>query len=234
MSEANGLSPYLEAVGRDLDAAARREVARAGHRRPLGLAALIAAGLALVTGTALAASSVLGGPAPAAMQSALDAYFPNDGESLSPAPGHSVVVAQFGDDVLYRTLARDGRSTCTQVTARAPGGENEIVDAGCVLDTGDAHWPIGLQGHGFGGHLLLIGQARGPADASLHLVAGGTDARIPLGVDGFFLWELPLEPPGALGQPMPVIGSLELRAADGSELSQITVTGMPTPPPTAP
>lgn len=234
MSESIGLSAYLDAVGRDLDAAARREVARSRRRRPLRVAALFAAVLVVVTGTALAASSVLGGPAPAAIQSALDAYFPYDGESLSPAPGHSVVVAQFGDDVLYRTLARDGRSTCTQVTARGPGGTDEIVDAGCIADTGDAHWPIGLQGHGFGGHQLLIGQARGPADASLHLVTDGADARIPLGVDGFFLWELPLEPSGAIGRPMPVIGSLELRAGDGSVLSRITVTGMPTLPPNAP
>jgi hypothetical protein len=230
------LSSYLEVIGRDLDAAARREAERRRRRRPLRTAALIVAGVVVLTGTALAGSSLLGGLAPKPIQATLDAYWPDDGETMAPAPGHAVVVAEFGDDILYRKPARDGKSICTEITALGATGKAEIPDAGCAADTGDPHWPLGVLGVGFCGRQLVVGQARGPAGASLHLVMARSDARIPLGVDGFSLWELPQQErtPDTAPDVMSVtVGALELRAADGSLVARMPFQAMLTPPPSA-
>jgi hypothetical protein len=221
MSDTLRLSPYLEAVALDLDAAAGREVARRSRRRPLRIAALVAAGLILVAGTAFAASSLLGDPAPPRVQAALDAYFPDTGEALSPLPGRAQIVARYGDDVLYRSLARDGVSTCTAITTVGAGGAPEIPDSGCIRDTGDPHWPIGILVVGFHGRQIVVGQGVAPAGGGLFFVtAGAGEASIPLGVAGFFLWELPQR----------AAGSLELRDAHGSTLASMPLRGIPSAP----
>lgn len=211
MTDTMHLSSYLEAVGRDLDAAARREVARRRRRRPIRIAALVAAGVVLAAGTALAASSLLGGAAPAPMQSALDAFYPDNADGgLAPVEGDAQVVARFGEDVLYRSPARDGTSVCTAITAIGEHGATEVPGSGCTADTGDRYWPIGLHTLGFHDRALIVGQVRAPAGRSLSLVRPGAGAeRVPLGIDGFFLWELPLG----------TAGSLVLRDAAGAELS---------------
>jgi hypothetical protein len=232
MSDALQLSPYLEAIACDLDAAAGRAVTRRRRRRPLRVAAVVVAALAVIGGTAVAASQLLGGPAPPPIQAALDAYYPQNGESFAPALGGAQDVAQFGDDVLYHLRARDGKAICLAITAVGSSGAGVVTGSGCIADTGDPHWPIGVAATGFRERELVYGQVNAPAGANLYAVRPGIeDVRIPLGVDGFFLWELPRQvvaadtDPPALS-PSPAIGSLVLRDLAGATLSSMKLFGL--------
>ena len=77
-----GNSAYLEAVGRDLEVAARRYTrARRRRRARMRVAALTVTAVILLTGSALAGSSLLlGRQAPRIVQSTIDSVWP-DGDT---------------------------------------------------------------------------------------------------------------------------------------------------------
>ena len=65
MSAETTYSAYLEAVGRDLEVAARRQARMLRRRRArLRLAAIAVASIVLLAGSALAGAGILGGPCP--------------------------------------------------------------------------------------------------------------------------------------------------------------------------
>jgi hypothetical protein len=231
MTDALGLSPYLEAIALDLAAAAGRAVARRRRRRPIRIAALALAAIALVAGTALAGSSLLGGSAPGPIQAAIDAAYPHGDDTFAPAQGGARVMAQFGDDILYRLPARDGEAICLTITIGGADGAIDIPGVGCIASgVGDQYWPIGLEATSGQGRELVYGRVNAPPGGTLALVRPGTDElRIPLGVDGFFLWETPmLVVPAStpMSDRSPVIGSLVLRDAAGATLSSMRLQGM--------
>jgi hypothetical protein len=189
------LDDRLAVIGDALEHGARLRAARQrGRRRAARVAAIAVAALALTAGVALATSSLLGGPAPADVQSAIDGYWPDDpGDTMAPAPGGARAVAEFGDDVLYALPARDGRSACfTILLAHLPRSE-AIPGEGCIARSPDAtQWlPIGIHVGGTSDHRELIsGQVVAPPGATFWIEpAGEPPMQIPLGIDGYFLAE---------------------------------------------
>ena len=120
MSAETTYSAYLEAVGRDLEIAARRQARMLRRRRArLRLAAIGVASIVLLAGSALAGAGILGGRAPDFVQTSLSSLWQDDGSRLAPTDGQFREVAIFDGDTLYRTPARDGTSVCLSVYAPA-------------------------------------------------------------------------------------------------------------------
>jgi hypothetical protein len=224
MTETQRLSAYLEAVAIDFDAAADRAVLRRRRRsRSLRLVAIGAIAVALISGTALAASSLLGNSASAPIQAALDAFYPDDGEGFGPARGNAQAVARFEDVVLYRSPARNGnpRAICLSTVMIDDHGSTSIPGSGCILDEGDTYWPIGLLVSAVAGRLLMQGKVNAVPGSTLSVaLPDAEEQRIDLGIDGFFLWEIPSS--SGADDATPRTGRLILRDGDGREISHFS------------
>ena len=215
MSAETIYSAYLEAVGRDLEIAARRQARMLRRRRArLRLAAIGVASILLLAGSALAGARILGGRAPDFVQTSLSSLWQDDGSRLAPTDGQFREVAIFNGDTLYRTPARDGTSVCLSVYApdRKPIAQSRVR----CFDPGEGeHWPSAVNTVARGNRQAIFGQIRAPDDASLVLQWRGTDpVPVPLSLGGYFLIEVPLQP-ARIG-PGPVVGTLRILAADGS------------------
>lgn len=201
------------------------------HRRPRPIARTVAIAVvvfAVLVGSALAASSLLGGPAPAALQTAIDEFYPADpGNTMAPAPGGATIVASSGEDVLYRLPARDGTSTCLGIALAHVPASRRIPGEGCMADTGgpNAWLPIGLMGEGTqDGRQLIYGRLVAPAGATLSLEPDGQAPQpIAIGSDGFFLAERTIAAGATQGDPATRVyarARLVLRDETGGVLEQ--------------
>jgi hypothetical protein len=219
------LDEQLVALGDSLEHGTRRAVAQRRTRRRVARTGLVVA-IALIgtLGSAFAASSLLGGPAPAVVQGAIDRFYPTGGgDSLAPAPGGARAVATFGDDVLYRLPARDGTSVCLVIVLAHPANGQAIPGEGCIAPLGAAGgWlPVGILSIGSGDDRQFVyGEIDAPAGSELWLEPNGEAAeRVPTGVDGFFLVERAVQPPADdPGSQHYVPARLVLRGANGDEL----------------
>ena len=215
MSAETTYSAYLEAVGRDLEVAARRQARMLRRRRArLRLAAIAVASIVLLAGSALAGAGILGGRAPDFVQTNLSSLWQDDGSRLAPTDGEFRAVAIFGGDTLYRTPGPDGTSVCLSVFAptRAPATRQNLR---CFESDTDGRWPSAVNTVVRGDRQAIFGQIRAPDDASLVLQwPGAAPVPIPLSLDGYFLIEVPLLP-ARIGAG-PVVGTLRILAADGS------------------
>jgi hypothetical protein len=217
-------SAYLDAVGRDLEAAARRQARVLRRRRArLRATALAATTLVLLAASALAGAGILGERAPGFVQASLGSLWQDDGSSLAPTNGEFRAVAAFDGDTLYRTPGRDGNGVCLSVLAsnRNPASRDGIR---CFDPGTDSRWPSDVNAVVRGDRQAIFGQIRAPGDASLVLQWPGADAvPIPLSLDGYFLIEVPLLPPRAAGAP--VVGALRILGSDGSVIDSRTFFG---------
>jgi hypothetical protein len=225
------LDEQLVAIGDSLERGTRRAVAERRTRRRVARTGLIAA-IALVgtLGSAVAASSLLGGPAPAVVQAAIDRFYPQGGhDSLAPAPGGARAVATFGSDVLYRLPARDGTSVCLVIVLAHPANGQAIPGEGCIVPLGAAGgWlPIGILSIGSGDDRQLVyGEIDARAGSELWLEPKGeAPQRVVLGADGFFLVERAVQPPSDDPANQPYVPArLVLRGANGDELATRAVS----------
>jgi hypothetical protein len=224
MSAETAYSAYLEAVGRDLEVAAHRQARVLRRRRArLRLAALSVTTIVLLAGSALAGAGILGGRAPAFVQESLGSFWQDDGFRLAPSVGEFREVANFDGDILYRSPARDGSSVCLSVLApsRKPTAREGIR---CFAGAEDGHWPSDVNVVVRGDRQAIFGQIRAPGDASLVLQWTGEDpVQIPLGLDGYFLIEVPLLPPRIGGAPL--VGVLRILAGDGRVIDSRSFLG---------
>jgi hypothetical protein len=225
------LDEQLVAIGDSLERGTRRAIAqrRTGSRvARTGLIVVLA--LVGTLGSAFAASSLLGGPAPAVVQAAIDRFYPRGGnDSLAPAPGGARAVATFGRDVLYRLPARDGTSVCLVIVLAHAANGQAIPGEGCIVPLGRAggRLPLGILSIGSGDDRQLVyGEIDAPAGGELWLEPKGEPSqRVAIGADGFFLVERAVEPPGDdLANQPHVPARLVLRGADGDELAARTVS----------
>ena len=203
-----GNSAYLEAVGRDLEVAARRyALVRRRRRTRVRIAALALTAAILLTGTALAGSSLLGMPAPGIVQSALDAVWPSDDTSdLRPVAGTAQMVAQSEHATLYRSRAKRPGAVCLSVVS----GTDRAT--GCMDRLAKGDWALPLSSHTTGTRQVVFGQLHNPAGVTLVLQwTGGKTTRIVLGVDGFFVADLPLAKADRGAAPE----TISLRIVDG-------------------
>jgi hypothetical protein len=222
----HAMDDRLVAIGDALERGVRGAVLeRHARRRRLRLIAVAACAIAATAGSAIAASSLLGGPAPGPVQSAIDAFYPANDDALAPVPnGSAVAVATSGDDVLYRVPAKDGASTCLVVVLADPTRANAIPGEGCQLRGPlDGALPIGVVSESTGdGRRLVYGQVGVPRIVSLSFESDGAGAiSVPIGVDGFFLFERPID--DRVGEPDPRLvpfGVLVLRDASGAEVAR--------------
>jgi hypothetical protein len=207
-------SAYLEAVGRDLDAAARLQARVVRRRRArLRAAAVGLAAIVLLAGSALAGAGILGERAPGFVQASLGSLWQDDGSRLAPANGEFREVAVFDGDILYRSPGRDGTSVCLSVLApdRIPTSRDGMR---CFDPGQDSRWPSDVNAVVRGDSQAIFGQVRAAEDASLVLQwPGANPVPIPLGLDGYFLIEVALLPPTSGGAP--VVGALQIRDSEG-------------------
>jgi len=188
------LDERLALIGDALERGAQRSAQRRRRRKRTARLAVIAAiAVVAAVGSALAASSLLGGPAPADVQTAIDQFYPADpGNSMAPAPGGATAVASFGDDVLYRLPARDGVSVCLGVVLAHPSNGKPIPGEGCMAMVGGPdEWLPMVSGLGSGdGRLLIFGKVSAATGDTFWIEpAEQSPQQIPLGKDGFFLIE---------------------------------------------
>jgi hypothetical protein len=226
----------LAAIGDVLERGVRGAVAeRHARRRRLRIVALAACAIAATAGSAIAASSLLGGPAPGPVQSAIDAFYPASDDALAPAPsGSAVAVATSGDDVLFRVPAKRGADTCLVIVLADRRLAHSIPGAGCIAaGNDDSFFPIGVVSESTGdGRQLVFGQVRVPPTVSLSFEPVGAGAiSVPIGVDGFFLFERPMGDRRRDPDPHVVTsGALVLRDAGGAEVARRQVRQLSTMP----
>jgi hypothetical protein len=215
----------LVAIGDALEHGVRDAVIdRHTHRRRSRLLVIAAVAIVATAGSAVAASTLLGGPAAGPVQSAIDAFYPSNDDALAPAPnGGAVAVATSRDDVLYRVPARDGASTCLVVVLADPGRARSIPGEGCFASgTGDGFFEIGIASESTGdGRRVVYGQVHAPSGGSLWFEpVDETPVQVPTGVDGFFLLERQAQDRGSDPDPHLVpLGRLVVRNASGAEVA---------------
>ena len=219
------LDERLALIGDALERGAQQAAERRRARtRTARVVAILATAAVVCAGTAIASSRLLGGPAPAAVQSAIDDFIPQswDGE-MAPALSGATSVARFRDDVLYRLPARDGKSVCLTVLLAQHGPGRPVESVGCIAPgVGGAWFPIGIVQSGTpDARQLLFGQVHAPANATLWIELEDQPAvQIPIGVDGYFLIEATNRDPAAdpATTPHPE-ARLVLRGDGGEELT---------------
>lgn len=219
-------SAYLEAVGHDLQVAARRQAQALRRRAHLRVAALSATLLVLLAGSAVAGSSILGAHATGLVQSTIDSLWKGgDRTTLAPAMGDARAVARTDDVILYRSPSNDPGSVCLAVIASDLRFAQGDRGQSCVARAGKGALPLGVFSYGIRGHQAIFGQIRLPAGGKLVLERpNGDRVRIVLGVDGYFLGQVPIarRAPGAI----PVVATLRLLARDGSVVATRAIPGL--------
>ena len=221
-------SAYREAIRRDLQVAARRQVQTHRRRRmQLRLAAASLTALVLLAGTAVAGQSILGARASGAVQSTIDSLW-QGGErtALAPRPGNARAVARVGGTVLYRSPGTDPGSVCIELVSTDLVPAPEARAQQCI-ERGAGAWPTGAVTRELGGRLAFFGQIHPPPGGRLVLdPAGGSRVPVALGVDGWFLGLLPLLL-AAPGAPPPLEATLRILDGSGDEVSSIAIARMP-------
>ena len=227
MSAETTYSAYLEAVGRDLEVAARRQARMLRRRRArLRLAAIAVASIVLLAGSALAGAGILGGRAPDFVQTNLASLWQDDGSRLAPTDGEFRAVAIFGGDTL---IARPGLTAPACAVGLAPTRASATRQNLRCFDPMPRRWPSAVNTVVRGDRQAIFGQIRAPDDASLVLQwPGAVPVPIPLSLDGYFLIEVPLLPcahrRGSGGR------HLRILAADGGVIDSRDVLGQTFPP----
>jgi hypothetical protein len=206
-------SAYLEAVGRDLETAARRYAGMRRRRRTqLRVTALSITAVILLAGSALAGSSLLGMKAPGFVQATLDSLWPpDDTTDLTPVAGTARLVAQSDNATLYRSRANGTGAVCLSIVY----GKHRHIS--CMTRVANERWALPLSSTVVGDRQFVLGQIRIQSGATL--VAqwqGGEPIRIAIGFDGFFLGEVPLANPGAKAKKV----SLRIVDGDGFVIGQ--------------
>jgi hypothetical protein len=218
------LDERLARIGDALELGARNATERRrARRRTTRVVAILVTAAVVCAGTAIASSRLLGGPAPVAVQSAIDDFIPRswDGE-MAPGLSGATSVARFGDDVLYHLPARHGKGVCLTVLLAHHEPGHPVESVGCIAPGPDTAWfPIGISESGTSdGRQLIFGQVHAPSGATLWIELQGQPAvQLPLGVDGYFLAEATMSDPGAdpATTPHPE-ARLSLRDGGGGEL----------------
>jgi hypothetical protein len=183
-------SAYLEAVGRDLEAAARRQVLMRRRRRiARRVVALSVTAVILLTGSALAGSTLLGRPAPGFVQATIDSLRAGgDASDLGPVRGVARVVASSDSATLYRSPSRRAGAVCLSIVPAGGPRAGESGGTSCLPRRSHSQWPIGILSRVMGDRHLVFGQVRNAAGASLVLQWRDAEAIwIPIGSDGYFL-----------------------------------------------
>jgi hypothetical protein len=226
MSAERPRSAYLEAVGRDLDAAARRQAQVLRRRRArLRLAAVGVSAIVLLTGSALAGAGILGTPAPKIVQATLNSLWDGSDKSmLAPTLTGARGMAFFDGDRLYRSPGRKQASVCLTVVAADLTVARSTRGGSCFARASGGYWPFGVISRLRADRQAIFGQIRAPGDASLTLEwPGAGPRRVPLGLDGHFLVELPLLP---RARAEPVFGTLEIRDGAGRVVASRRFVGL--------
>jgi hypothetical protein len=214
------LPAHLDALLDDLRPAAARAAAR--HRRDhrLRFAAAALAVAAVFAGAALAATRLLGDPAPPAVQSQLHAM-----ARFVVQPGlreqTARVVATAPDATLYGVYDERGNYCVELIGARR--GLVFAFSCGFAFGTRSAEAGGGAMGaapqqnvivDGVVPPVVVFGKLRNDAVAADALLGDGTRERVEIGLGGFFLYE-----PSAAKQPVArrrPIQIVERNAAGGS------------------
>jgi hypothetical protein len=226
MSAETPHSAYLEAVGRDLDAAARRQARTLRRRRTrLRLVAVGASATILLAGSALAGAGILGTPAPKIVQATLNSLWESrDGSMLAPTLTGARGMAFFDGDRLYRSPGRKRGSVCLTVVAADLTLARSTRGGSCFARANGGYWPFGVVSRPRGDRQAIFGQIRAPGNASLTLEwPGAGPRRVPLGLDGHFLVELPLLP---RARAEPVFAVLQIRDGAGRVVASRTFVGL--------
>ena len=165
---------------------------RRRRRRRLAVSAVACGAVLAAAGAALAAASLLGWPAPAHVRQDLagvDAGLPSD-LRLNPDVEHARAVATGTSSVLY-AADLSGGGHCTEIVTAGDRGRGAV----CTTAAGVTHEPIELtvpsdDDPDPSSPVTVAGRLNVPA-RTLEITYGSVTRQIPLGNDGYFVFDVP-------------------------------------------
>jgi hypothetical protein len=201
----------LDELGADLHVAATRIAARARIRHRAVVAVSVLVVLGAFGGVAVAAANLLGGTAPAEVQTDLHraARLVWNGHSRLQLQT-AVVVAQSRDATLYSVRDEHG-NYCAELVGTSKALlfgftcklSRRIADGERIADDGGTSVQYALPRDGVPAPVVEFGRLPQGTVAARAVFANGTTEKIPLGLDGFYVYE-PRGPNQALARRLPL------------------------------
>ena len=213
---------FYDALWADLQGGIADLIARRQRRRRRAVfAAIISTCLLLVTGVALGAARVFGWPAPGHVQddiAAVDRGLPED-LRLNPDARNARAVAAGDSSTLYAADLRDG-GHCTEIVTADGRGRGATCTTAPAMESQPIEVTLPSDDHATASSPVVIGGRLNIRAERVEVDYGGVTDWVPLGDDGYFVFDVPTNHLAAAHATAIVVTA---RAHDGAALARVTV-----------